>query len=64
MRKSPVPISEEVDLPLLAKMTDGFSGADLTELCQLACLVAVEEGFEKVNIWNLDFNSIIHNCRS
>merc|ERR1712228_265419 len=32
LRKSPV--GKEVDLPFLARMTKGFSGADLTEICQ------------------------------
>uniref|UniRef100_A0AAQ6A6G8 Transitional endoplasmic reticulum ATPase n=1 Tax=Amphiprion ocellaris TaxID=80972 RepID=A0AAQ6A6G8_AMPOC len=34
LRKSP--ISKDVDLDFLAKMTNGFSGADLTEICQRA----------------------------
>merc|ERR1711874_396799 len=41
LRKSP--ISKEVDLPFLAKMTKGFSGADLTEICQRACKLAIRE---------------------
>merc|ERR1719318_1749492 len=32
LRKSP--IHKDVDLPYMAKMTRGFSGADLTEICQ------------------------------
>ncbi|RMZ98003.1 transitional endoplasmic reticulum ATPase [Brachionus plicatilis] len=34
LRKSP--ISKDVDLEFLAKATHGFSGADLTEICQCA----------------------------
>ena len=30
-----------MDLPYLAKMTRGFSGADLTEICQRACKLAI-----------------------
>ena len=44
LRKSP--ISKEVDLPFLAKMTKGFSGADLTEICQRACKLAIRESIE------------------
>ena len=62
LRKSP--ISKEVDLPFLAKMTKGFSGADLTEICQRACKLAIRESIDaeirrekerqkKVNIFDL-----------
>merc|ERR1712071_487027 len=30
----------------LAKMTNGFSGADLTEICQRACKLAIRESIE------------------
>lgn len=33
LRKSP--IAKDVDLTYIAKITQGFSGADLTEICQL-----------------------------
>merc|ERR1712073_13796 len=36
----------EVDLPFLAKMTKGFSGADLTEICQRACKLAIRESID------------------
>jgi len=39
LRKSPV--SREVDLPYLASQTDKFTGADLTEICQSACKLAI-----------------------
>ena len=39
LRKSPV--ADSVDIPYLAKMTKGFSGADLTEICQRACKLAI-----------------------
>merc|ERR1712156_637447 len=44
LRKSPV--ADNVDLPYLAKMTRGFSGADLTEICQRACKLAIRENIE------------------
>lgn len=31
----------------LAKMTHGFSGADLTEICQRACKLAIRENIER-----------------
>lgn len=48
MRKSPV--SKDVDLRALAKYTQGFSGADITEICQRACKYAIRENIEKVRI--------------
>lgn len=44
LRKSPV--AKEVDLTYLAKVTHGFSGADLTEICQRACKLAIRENIE------------------
>ncbi|KAG0484395.1 hypothetical protein HPP92_008474 [Vanilla planifolia] len=45
LRKSP--ISKDVDLWALAKYTQGFSGADITEICQRACKYAIRENIEK-----------------
>ncbi|XP_078285772.1 transitional endoplasmic reticulum ATPase-like isoform X2 [Rhinoraja longicauda] len=44
LRKSP--IAKSVDLGYLAKITHGFSGADLTEICQRACKLAIREAIE------------------
>nr|XP_028573113.1 transitional endoplasmic reticulum ATPase-like [Podarcis muralis] len=44
LRKSP--IAKDVDLNYLAKITHGFSGADLTEICQRACKLAIREAIE------------------
>jgi transitional endoplasmic reticulum ATPase len=35
-----------VDLIYLAKVTHGFSGADLTEICQRACKLAIRQSIE------------------
>ncbi|XP_071823249.1 transitional endoplasmic reticulum ATPase isoform X1 [Apostichopus japonicus] len=45
LRKSP--IAEGVDLIYLAKVTNGFSGADLTEICQRACKLAIRQSIEE-----------------
>ena len=45
LRKSP--IAPDVDVGFLAKTTHGFSGADLTEICQRACKLAIRESIEK-----------------
>jgi transitional endoplasmic reticulum ATPase len=41
LRKSP--IGEDVDIRQLAEVTDGFSGADLTEICQRAAKNAIRD---------------------
>ena len=45
LRKSPV--SKDVDLSYLASQTDKFTGADLTEICQSACKMAIREEIER-----------------
>lgn len=44
LRKSP--LAKEVDLNYIAKVTQGFSGADLTEICQRACKLAIRQCIE------------------
>ncbi len=44
LRKSP--LAKDVDLIYLAKVAKGFSGADLTEICQRACKLAIRENIE------------------
>lgn len=45
LRKSPV--APDVDLAYIAKWAHGFSGADLTEICQRACKLAIRESIER-----------------
>jgi len=45
LRKTPV--AKDIDLGFLAKSTVGFSGADLTEICQRSCKLAIRESIEK-----------------
>jgi len=44
LRKTPV--AKSVDLDYMAKVTKGFSGADLTEICQRAVKLAIRENIE------------------
>ena len=44
LRKSPV--APDVDLNFLSKHTHGFSGADLTEICQRAAKLAIRQSIE------------------
>ncbi|CDY09595.1 hypothetical protein HID58_066272 [Brassica napus] len=42
------PIAKHVGINALAKYTHGFSGADITEICQRACKYAIRENIEKI----------------
>mgnify|MGYP002381117967 CR=1 FL=1 len=44
LRKSP--IADNVSLEDLAKRTEGFSGADITEICQRAAKMAIRDSVE------------------
>lgn len=44
LRKSPV--APNINFDFLAELTDGFTGADLTELCQRATKAAIRESIE------------------
>lgn len=41
------PVAPDVDIDHIAKATHGFSGADLTEICQRAAKLAIRESIEK-----------------
>eukprot|EP00873_Tetraselmis_striata_P013555 jgi/Tetstr1/433819/TSEL_023005.t1 len=45
LRKSP--LDPSVDINQLVKFTNGFSGADITEICQRACKYAIRESIER-----------------
>lgn len=44
LRKSPV--AKDVELSYISKVTHGFSGADITEICQRACKLAIRQSIE------------------
>merc|ERR1712084_31449 len=45
LRKSPV--SKDVDLSYMSAQTDKFTGADLVEICQTSCKLAIREEIER-----------------
>jgi cell division protease FtsH len=49
-----VPIADDVDLPLLARGTPGFAGADLENLVNEAALLAARRNAEKVAMTDLE----------
>lgn len=54
LRKAP--IDPSVDLEVLARSTHGFSGADITEICQMASKLAIREAIlkEEERVKNLE----------
>ncbi len=44
-----MPLGKDVDLRELAKITEGYTGADLENLCREAGMVAIRENSKKVN---------------
>ena len=40
-------MSKDVDLTALAKLTAGFSGADIIEICQRACKYAIRDDIQR-----------------
>jgi transitional endoplasmic reticulum ATPase len=40
-------VAKDVDLEYLANKTEGFSGADITEICQRAVKLAIREAIER-----------------
>jgi len=51
----PVPLDEEVDLERIARATPGFSGADLSNLMNVAALRASHEEKKKVQMDDLEY---------
>jgi cell division protease FtsH len=50
----PITLAEDVDLAQVAKVTPGFSGADLANLLNEAAILAAREGAEAVNLPHID----------
>ncbi len=49
-----IPLSDEIDLRSIAKVTPGFSGADLANIANEAALLAARHNAEKVNMNDFD----------
>ncbi len=49
-----VPLDDDVDLDRLARITPGFSGADLANIVNEAALLAVRRGSDRVSMADLD----------
>ncbi|MGH9377530.1 MAG: ATP-dependent zinc metalloprotease FtsH [Terriglobia bacterium] len=49
-----IPLSEDVDIPVLSRGTPGFSGADLANLVNEAALLAARENRRQVTMYDFD----------
>jgi cell division protease FtsH len=49
-----IPLGEDVDLPVLARGTPGFSGADLANLVNEAALLAARQNRKQVTMWDFE----------
>ncbi|MGH9439918.1 MAG: ATP-dependent zinc metalloprotease FtsH, partial [Terriglobia bacterium] len=49
-----IPLSEDVDVSVLARGTPGFSGADLANLVNEAALLAARENRKQVSMWDFE----------
>lgn len=43
------PLSKDIDLSCIASVTQGFSGADVTEICHRACKIAIKQCIQAEN---------------
>jgi SpoVK/Ycf46/Vps4 family AAA+-type ATPase len=63
-------VLQDVDMSYIAKVTHGYSGADLTEICQRACKLAIRQSIEaeirrereRANNQNLDMDVSFLSC--
>lgn len=53
------PIDDSVDVEFLANVTDGFSGADISELCEIAADIVIKEFFKTKNKRNINHQDFI-----
>ena len=51
---APIPLSEDVNLKVLARGTPGFTGADLANLCNEAALLAAREDADRVTMQHFE----------
>jgi transitional endoplasmic reticulum ATPase len=47
LQLSKLPVAEDLDLEYLAKITDGFNGADIKEVCEKLKMSAINDSLEK-----------------
>ena len=61
-----VPLGEDIDLPKLASLTEGFTGADIANICRQAKINALEASLSKsseVKVGMADITKILQRAR-
>merc|ERR1712226_1584956 len=58
-----IPIATDVDLELIANRTDGYSGAEVTAVCNEAALAALEESVESTQVLSKHFDVALANVK-
>ena len=59
-----MPLAKDVDLEALAKVTKGYSGADIEALCREAGMYALRKGGDETQITMAEFKSAMEKVRS
>ncbi|MEO6249025.1 MAG: CDC48 family AAA ATPase [Sphingomicrobium sp.] len=59
-----MPIAKDVDLEVLARQTDRFTGADLEDLTRRAGLVALRRGLDSAEVTMADFEAALTETRA
>ena len=52
-------LADDVDLLEIARLTEGYSGAELVSICQIACENVVEECIKTGNILQVHMNDFL-----
>jgi AAA family ATPase len=60
---SKVPLQNDVDIDLLAKQTDGFTGAEIVNICKEASLAALEENINADKLRLVHLQTIIQKTK-
>jgi transitional endoplasmic reticulum ATPase len=58
-----MPLAEEVDLKQLAKLCDGYTGADIEGLCREAAMLALREDMNAEKVTTQHFESALHKVK-
>lgn len=63
IRKLDTKLDDEVDLRLIAERTEGFSGADLANLCKRVGMIALSEDMSATAVYNRHFETAIRSVK-
>ncbi|RHZ88567.1 hypothetical protein Glove_22g28 [Diversispora epigaea] len=55
-----MPLSDDVDLNVIAEQAEFYSGADLKNLCRESAMIALREMMNTTNVKMTDFQNALH----